>query len=198
MKGRQTGVGMSRRAYRRTGRMSAMTWNENDRVLAGARFDVYALGYPRRDGGMTRREVVVPADAVVVVPILDDGRVVLIRNERFAVGKTLLELPAGTLEDGEEPAICAGRELTEETGYVAQRIEPLTSFYTSPGFCTERMHAYVAQGLTFEGQSLDETERIELAPMAFDAALSAVRHGDIVDAKTIAALLFYAQFKGEF
>ncbi|MFW6059574.1 MAG: NUDIX hydrolase [Phycisphaeraceae bacterium] len=178
--------------------MTRMAWQEQgERVLAGVRFDVYALELARRGGGSSRREVVVPADAVVVVPMLDDGRVALIRNERFAVGRSLLELPAGTLEEGEEPAACAARELTEETGYVAARVEALTSFYTSPGFCTERMHAYVATGLRFEGQSLDETERIEVEPMALDAALRAVREGEVEDAKTIAALLFYAQFERE-
>ncbi len=162
--------------------------------LEGVRFNVYAMGYPARGGGTHRREVVVPHDAVVVLPVLEDGRVVLIRNERFAVGKTLLELPAGTLEEDEDPAACAGRELTEETGYVAEQISRLTGFYTSPGFCTERMHAYLATGLTFEGQSLDETERITAEPMTMDDALRAMRNGEIEDAKTIATLLFYAQF----
>ena len=181
-------------ADRMSGMAPDVKWTEAEHLLDGARFDVYAVGYPRRDGGSNRREVVVPADAVVIVPVMDDGRVVLIRNARPAVGASLLELPAGTLEPGEDPAACAGRELTEETGYAAAQIAPLTTFFTSPGFCTERMHAYLATGLTHQGQSLDETEHIEVEPTPLTSALGQVRQGAIEDAKTIAALLFYAQF----
>ncbi|MFA9479394.1 NUDIX hydrolase [Phycisphaerales bacterium AB-hyl4] len=174
--------------------MPKPTWPSEQRVFEGVRFDVMAVGYPRRGGGEQRREVVVPADAVVVLPVLDDDRVVLIRNERFAVGETLWELPAGTVEEGEDPDACAGRELTEETGYTAERIVRLTRFYSSPGFCTEQMTLYLAQGLAFEGQNLDETERIVVEPVSWDEAMAMTADGRICDAKTIAGLLFYAQF----
>lgn len=183
-----------------------MTWrDEAERVLDGARIDVYAMDLAGRGGASHRREVVVSNDAVVVLPLLEaepaaagagEPRVVLIRNERFAVGKTLLELPAGTLEPGEDPAVCAARELTEETGYAAERVEAMTCFYTSPGFCTERMHAYRATGLRFRGQDLDETERIEVEAMSWSEALACLRDGRIEDAKTIATLLFHACWPG--
>ena len=175
--------------------MASSPWQHAEKVLDGVRFDVVRVGYPNRTGGQTHREVVVPADAVVILPILDPDTVVLIRNERFAVGQQLWELPAGTIEQGEDPDVCAGRELTEETGYAARSIRSVTSFYTSPGFCTEKIFAYIASDLTHEGQNLDDTEQIEVHPVALDEALQMTRDGRIADAKSIALLLYYAQFE---
>lgn len=160
----------------------------------GVRFKVRRVELDRRDGGKQRREVVEPADAVLVVPVLDDGRVVMIRNERFAVGKTLWELPAGTLEPSENPDDCAPRECEEETGYAPRKCEKLVTFFTCPGFCTELMHVYLATGLKHVGQSLDETEKIEVFPMTLDKAMTLVKNGEVQDAKTLAGLLFYAAF----
>ncbi len=160
-------------------------------VFDGARFTVRALELDRRDGGVMRREVVVPSDAVVILPLLDERTVVMIRNERFAVGQTLWELPAGTIEAGEDPDACAARELVEETGYAAGEIERLTSFYPSPGFCTELLTAYRATGLTHEGQNLDETERITPEILPIQDVMTMIRDNVIRDAKTIATLLFH-------
>jgi len=164
------------------------------RVFAGVRFDVHAVDLPGRDGESHRREVIVHPGAVLILPLMDDGCVVLIKNERFAVGKSLWELPAGTLEPAEGPAKCAARELIEETGYEAKRIEKLAEFYTTPGFCTEKMWAYVAQDLTHVGQDLDESERIEVHPTPWDKAMAMTRDGEIVDGKTMTALLYYDAF----
>lgn len=174
-------------------------------VFDGVRVTVRAVELPKRDGGVRRREVVEAADAVVILPLIADGRaegfdfdgpgVVLIRNERFAVKDTLWELPAGTVEPGEDPDDCAGRELIEETGYRAQHIEKLTTYYPTPGFCTELLHAYRATGLSFVGQDLDETERIIPQVLPWDQAMQKVRDQTIRDAKTIAALLFHQSFK---
>jgi ADP-ribose pyrophosphatase len=103
--------------------------------------------------------------AVVVLPLLDADTIVMIRNFRPSVGATLLELPAGTLEADEPAEACAGRELIEETGYRAGRIEPLVDFYTSPGVLSERMFAFVARELSHVGQQLDEGEEIEVWPV---------------------------------
>ena len=92
----------------------------------------------------------------------DDGKILLIRNRRYAVDQTLLELPAGTLEKGEDPMNCAGRELLEETGYLAGRLEPLGSFFTSPGILSEKMYAFAAYDLEQQETALDEGEEIEL------------------------------------
>ena len=174
---------------------------EAEVIHRGVRVTLKEARFEKADGGTATREVVEAADAVVVLPLLDDGlasggKVVLIRNRRFAVRDTLWELPAGTLEEGEDPAACAGRELTEETGYVAERLERLVSFVPTPGFCTETLTAFRATGLTFRGQSLDETEQIDVEIKTLDEALQMVRDNTIRDAKTIATLLFHHTFGG--
>jgi len=164
------------------------------RVFTGAKFAVDRVHLTGRDGRTVERELVVHPGAVIVLPVLDDGRVVMIRNQRFAVGERLWELPAGTLEPNEPAADCAGRELIEETGYRADRIEPLTRFYTSPGFTNEEMHAFLATGLTHVGQQLEATEQIEVEIRPMSQVLAMVREGEIADGKTIAALLHYHAF----
>lgn len=169
-----------------------MTENETiETVFRGVKFDVERRRVPTGDGGTALREVVLHPGAVVVLPILDDGRIVMIRNHRFAVGETLWELCAGTLEEGESPAETAARELVEETGYRAERLEPLTTFYTSPGICDERMYAFVAKGLTEVGQELEEGERIEVEVVRYERVLEMVASGDVQDAKSMVALLLY-------
>jgi ADP-ribose pyrophosphatase len=110
------------------------------------------------------------------------------------VGEVLLELPAGTLEPKEPPMNCAGRELLEETGYLAKRLKPLGSFYTSPGILTEKMHAFVAYDLQKKETALEEGEEIELYPTTLEQAMQMIKHGQIVDGKTIAVLLMYERF----
>ena len=141
-----------------------------------------------------KREVCVHPGAVVVLPLLPDGRVVLIRNYRYAVGESLLELPAGTLERGEEPINCAGRELIEETGYTAGRLKSLGSFFTSPGILSERMYAFAAYDLRPGEATPEEGEQIEVRPTAWDDVLDMIRSGAINDAKTIAVVLTFGQF----
>lgn len=141
-----------------------------------------------------KREVVVHPGAVVVLPLLDAQRILLIRNRRYAVGQILLELPAGTLEKGEDPMNCAGRELLEETGYLAQRLKLVGTFFSSPGVMTEKMYAYAAYDLQERTQALEEGEDIELAPVQLAEAVEMIRDGRIQDAKTIATLLMYERF----
>src|SRR6476620_4972052 len=145
-------------------------------------------------GRRHKREVCVHPGAVVVLPILPDGGVLLIKNYRYAVGESLLELPAGTLERGEDPINCAGRELIEETGYTAGRLKSIGSFFTSPGILSERMYAFAAYDLRPGRQALEEGEQIELRPTAWDDAIDMVQSGAILDAKTIAAVLMFDRF----
>jgi len=139
-------------------------------------------------GRETGREVVVHPGAIALVPLLDDGRVVLVRQWRHAVGQMLLEVPAGTREPNEPPERTAARELTEETGYTADRIIPLGAFFTAPGFCTEEIHAYLAVGLHAGDATPEDDEGITLEHLTLADAPAAIARGDLHDAKSIAAL----------
>ena len=142
-------------------------------------------------GRRHKREVVVHPGAVVIVGMLPDDKVVLIRNRRYSVNDTLWELPAGTLEKGEDPMNCAGRELLEETGYLAHRLKSLGWYYTSPGILTEKMYAFAAYDLEKQKTALEEGEEIETEPTPLGEALAMCTDGRIVDGKTIATLLMF-------
>lgn len=139
-------------------------------------------------------EVVLHPGAAVILPVLADGRIVLIHNVRPAVDAELLEIPAGTLDPGELPADCAARELAEETGYRAGRCEPLCAFYSTPGILNERMHLFIATELEPGPTALEDTEQIRVTAMTLDEALAGIPAGRIVDGKTIVALLYYDRF----
>ena len=174
--------------------MKPDNWQNPHKVYSGTRFDVYTADLAVRDGSLKSREVVVPPDAVVILPMLDLQRVVMIRNDRFAAGRTLWELPAGTIEPGEDPAACAARELAEETGYEARRMVRILEFFPTPGFCTEYHTIYLAQDLEYVGQNLDETESIVPETLLLYDAIQMIQAGEILDAKTIATLLYYHTF----
>jgi ADP-ribose pyrophosphatase len=142
-----------------------------------------------------KREVVIHPGAAVILPLLDEDTVVLIANYRCCIKKTIWELPAGTLEKGEEPLTCAARELEEETGYTAASLEPLLHFYSTPGFSNEILYVFLAKELTKTAQRLDASEKIEVKVVKLKAALDMIRDGTINDVKTIASLLYYCQFK---
>jgi ADP-ribose pyrophosphatase len=129
----------------------------------------------------------VPAVAYVL-PLLDDGRVVLVRQYRPIVGAELWELPAGTIEAGESPETCAGRELREEAGYEAGRLEPLGEALADPGLTDERIFLFVARDLRPVPRALDADEHIRVAPVPLEEAYRMVEEGDILDAGTLIAL----------
>lgn len=162
-----------------------------DRALLckGARFDFERLWLRTPDGKRIPKEIVRHPGAVVIAPVLPDGRIVLIRNFRPAVESWMWELPAGTLDPAEAPAVCARRELLEETGYRAANILPLAQFRTTPGLTDELMRAFVATGLELQRQALEEGELIEVAPVSPVEALRMIDSGDIQDGKTIVTLL---------
>ena len=170
--------------------------NDGEIVFESRKYVVRRQPVRVADGSVRPYDIVTHPGAAIVLPFLPDGRIVLIANYRVAVDQELLELPAGTL-DPREPAIeCARRELAEETGYRAGRIEPLLSFYSTPGICTEHMHVFVARELTPGPTEREPGEQIRTTPMEYDAALEAMRTQRIVDGKTIVALLYYDRFVG--
>ncbi len=131
------------------------------------------------------REIVEHPGAAVIVALDDQERVLMVRQYRSAAEKELLEIPAGTLKSGEDPAFCATRELKEETGYQATEWEPLGYFNSSPGFSTEKMYLYFARQLTLAGASPEEDEEITVEWVPLSQALGMIESGEIVDAKTI-------------
>jgi ADP-ribose pyrophosphatase len=149
------------------------------------------------DGSEARREVVEHPGAVAVLPMLDDGRVILERQFRQPAGKVLWEIPAGTLTPGEAPEDCARRELAEETGYRPDVLEPLASVYLAPGYSTEVIHLFVARGLQLVGQQTDADERVRAVVLDFDRVLGMIASGEIKDAKTVCAVLLAKDAWGE-
>jgi ADP-ribose pyrophosphatase len=141
------------------------------------------------DGRETKREVVEHHGAVAIVPRIDSDTVLLIRQYRQAVGETLLEIPAGTLEPGEEPDACAARELEEEIGYRPGRLRRMFSQYLAPGYSNEVLHAYLGEDLIESAVNPDIDEEIEIVPVRITAIESMILDGRIRDAKSIAALL---------
>lgn len=160
-------------------------------LLETPRFTVVRQRFTLADGQAHVRETVQHPGAVVILPLLDDGRVCLIRNYRTAVGQTLIELPAGTLEPPEAPEATARRELEEETGYRVETIEPLCQFFMSPGIFNERMHVYLATGLKPGPTRLEAGEQIEPWLVEWDEALAMADDGRIQDAKTLTSLFWY-------
>ena len=160
-------------------------------LLETKRFRVVRQRRTLADGREFVRDTVQHPGSVVILPLLDDGRVCLLRNYRVAVGATLIELPAGTLDRDEPPAATAARELTEETGYSAARLEPLTELLMSPGILNERIHVFVATGLSPGVPALEVGEEIETLVVEWSEALLMVEDGRIQDAKTAASLLLY-------
>lgn len=160
-------------------------------LLSTSRFSVERRVFAGADGRSITRDVVVHPGAVVILPILDARRIVMIRNYRHTIEQELWELPAGTAEPGETAIDTARRELEEETGYRAGTMTPLTEFFTSPGVLTERMFAFVATDLTSVGQRLELGERIVAEVVELDRARRWLVNGELRDGKTIAVLGTY-------
>ncbi|MFN3486144.1 MAG: NUDIX hydrolase, partial [Planctomycetota bacterium] len=144
------------------------------------------------NGRRTTIHVVEHPGAVAILPVFENGDVLLLRQFRPSVGKELFEIPAGTLEPGERPLATARREIVEETGYRARSWRKLATFYTAPGFCTELMHLYVARDLRPAQAQGDPDEIIRTARMPLPRALELARRGRVRDAKSLVGLLWYA------
>ncbi len=144
------------------------------------------------NGKTSKRELIKHPGAVAILAITDENKIVMVEQYRKALERELVEIPAGKLEKGEEPRICAERELEEETGYECESLEWLISFYTSPGFADEIVHLYLAKGLKQKenAASPDEDEFVQLIELTLDEALQYVKEQKIYDAKTVLAVQY--------
>ncbi len=167
-------------------------------VYRGPVFDLFEDEIELPNGRVIRKSRVVHRPTIGVVPYISDGRVVLIRQHRHAVGMSLLEIPAGTMDKGEEsPEECAQRELAEEAGFRAGRLVKLFGGYLVPGYADEFMHFYLAFDLIEAKLPPDEDEFIEPVTCSMTEALRMIRDGGIVDSKTALALLLAADYLRE-
>ncbi len=141
------------------------------------------------EGKRFRHETIEHPGAVVILPVREDGAVLFIEQYRHSVRRTLLELPAGTLEKGEDPATCAQRELQEEIGMAARDLRPLGTLLPAPGFCSEEQHIFFAAGLYPSKATPDEDEFITVVPLSAKEIEDAIRSGRLVDAKSLALIL---------
>ncbi len=153
--------------------------------LVGLRVDTVELPSGRK----TKREIVEHGGVAAIVVIDSENNVLLVRQYRKPVERVLLEIPAGGMESGEDALVCARRELEEETGFSAERWEELGFFYTSPGFCTEQMHLYLATELRPAKNAADDDENIELVRVPLTSVPELIASGEVCDAKSIAGLL---------
>ena len=159
-----------------------------EKIYEGKVFDISIAEI--RDGEIEyKREIVEHKGSAVIVPVFEDKTVALVRQYRHAAGEYLLEIPAGTLNRGEDPLIGARRELEEEIGVTSDNVEKLTEFYVSPGFLTEKMFVYLATDLREGKQNLEEDELLSIEKFTFPEAFEKIKTGEIQDAKTIAGLI---------
>jgi ADP-ribose pyrophosphatase len=170
--------------------------NSQQTLFETKRFTVVQEDVSRPDGRVAGCVYVKHPGAVAILPLLDDGRVCLIRSRRITVGKTLIEVPAGTREPGENPLDTARRELAEETGYQATHFDELAAYYPSPGVLSERMWVYVARGLTAGEPSREPNEEIENLLVTWDEALAMIDRGEIEDSKSLVAILLWERHRG--
>jgi len=164
---------------------------DSKKVFSGRVFDV-TVDTVREADRTYIREVVHHPGSAVILPAFDDDTVGFVRQYRHPAVKYLLELPAGTLNDRERPEVGAARELEEELGMIAGRLEKLAEFFVSPGFCEEKMWIYLATDLVPTAQKLEDDELIEIVRLPIERALQMISDGEIEDAKTIIGLLLAA------
>lgn len=166
-------------------------------LYQGKRIELTLQSIPLHGGGTTEKEIIVHPGAAVMIPLVEEDLVCMVKNHRWAIGQTLLELPAGTLDPGESPEATARRELEEETGWKPGRLRKVAEFYPSPGILTELMHLYVAEDLTSGERRLDEGEKLEPIILDWNAAVAKALAGEIKDAKSLIGLLLWDRIRHE-
>jgi ADP-ribose pyrophosphatase len=158
-------------------------------IYRGLKVDLALQTIVLADGTTAEREVVIHRGAVALVPMVDEDRVCLVKNYRHAIGQTLLEVPAGSIDEGETPEQTARRELTEETGYRAGRMTPVRDWFVTPGVMTERMYLFLCEELELGPTGHQPDERLETVIVPWDDAVAMAQDGRIQDAKSILAVM---------
>jgi ADP-ribose pyrophosphatase len=169
--------------------------NKSEIVFRGKVFDVQVDEIEYMSGNLGRREVAVHPGGAVAVPLLRNNNIIMITQFRYPLQKMSLEFPAGKLDKGEDPFSCAVRELEEETGYKSNNVVKLGSIYTTPGFCTEELHIYLARDLINGEHNREEGElEMEVIEFSFDEAERKILNGEIKDSKTICGIFLAKRF----
>lgn len=162
---------------------------QSEILLKGRAFLIRRDHLKTPDGRETKFDIIEHGGSVILVPVDKDGNLLFVKQYRHAAGMDLLELPAGTLEAGEDPAVCAAREIREETGFAADKIEKIGDFYLAPGYSTEFMHVYLAQDLRHDPLEADDDEFLSVQTIPLADAFRMAESGEMPDAKSLAALL---------
>ena len=170
------------------------TQKSSEKIFSGKLIDLYFDHVELPNGKSSTREWINHPGAVCIIPILPDGNLCLIRQYRYGPRDEFIEIPAGKLDTGEDPLVCANRELQEETGYIAGKLTFLTNIYPAIGFSNEKMWMYLAEDLQLSNQSLDQDEFLELLPLSLEEAIDLINQGKITDVKTIIGVLWLDRF----
>jgi ADP-ribose pyrophosphatase len=166
--------------------------NKTEKIFSGKVFDIQVdeIEYDSGNGGV--REVVIHPGGAVALPVTGEGKIIFVKQFRYPFQSEVLELPAGKLDEGEDPELCAVRELEEETGFKPGTVKKLGAIYTSPGFCTEILHIYLTEDLTEGSHNREEGEvDMEVLELSLEEIEEKIAAGEIVDSKTICGIHYY-------
>jgi ADP-ribose pyrophosphatase len=167
---------------------------KSETLLKGRVFTIRRDQLKTPDGRETKLDIIEHGGSVLIIPLDQDGNLLFVRQYRHAAGRDLLELPAGTLHVGEDPELCAAREIREETGFAAGRMEKVGQFYLAPGYSTEFMHIFVARDLKPDPLQADADEFITLETIPIANAIEMAERGEIPDAKSLAGLFLAKRY----
>lgn len=168
---------------------------KSETIYKGNRLDLLKDTVTMPDGHNATREIVEYRGAAAMLPIDDDGKVIFVRQYRHSAKVETLEIPAGTLEKDEDPLVCAVRELEEETSYKADKVTFIMKFYPAIGYSREVLYLYLCEGLKKGNFNFDEDEFISLERYTLEEAIDKIFSGEIMDSKTISAILIYKEFR---
>ena len=170
------------------------TQKSSEKIFSGKLIDLYFDHVELPNGKSSTREWIKHPGAVCVIPILPNGNLCLVRQYRYGPRAEFIEIPAGKLVAGEDPLVCAKRELEEEIGYSAGKLTFVTNIHPAIGFSNEKMWMYLAEDLILSKQNLDQDEFLELYPLSLNEAIDLISQGKITDVKTVIGILWLDKF----